>query len=120
MSDCFLRNLLYLGFIDIWKNVHKNVHLNKMLIMITVSVTEFRGNMKKYLEIAENEKLVIHRNKGKSFIITPLERVNEDTILTEEQKLAIDNAIEDIEAGKTYSHEMVMEETKKKFPQLFK
>lgn len=40
--------------------------------MQTVSVTEFRGNIKKYLELAENEKLVIHRNNGVSFILTPL------------------------------------------------
>ena len=88
--------------------------------MKTISVTEFRGNMKKYLEVAEREKLVIHRNKGKSFIITPLESVDENNILNEEQKLAIDKAIEDLNEGRVYSHEMVMKETKQKFPQLFK
>lgn len=91
-----------------------------MKFMRTVSVTEFRGNMKKYLEIAENEKLVIHRNKGKSFVVTPLEFSDEDTILTAQQKLAIDKALEDVKNNKMQTHEMVMEETRKKFPQLFK
>ena len=40
--------------------------------MKTVSVTEFRGNIKKYLDIAEAEKLVIHRSKGRSFVVVPL------------------------------------------------
>ena len=88
--------------------------------MKIVSVTEFRGNIKKYLEIAETEKLVIHRNKGRSFIITPLENENDETILSDEQKQAIDEALSDIVNEKVHSHQQVMEETKKRFPNLFK
>ena len=88
--------------------------------MKTVSVTEFRGNIKKYLEIAETEKLVIHRNKGRSFIVTPLENEDEGTILSDEQKKAIDEALNDVANQKIYSHQNVMEETKKRFPDVFK
>lgn len=35
--------------------------------MQTVNSTEFRSNLKKYLELAEKEKLVIHRNNGVFF-----------------------------------------------------
>jgi len=88
--------------------------------MKTVSVTEFRGNIKKYLEIAETEKLVIHRNKGRSFIVTPLENEDEGTILSDEQKKAIDEALNDVANQKVHSHQNVMEETKKRFPDVFK
>jgi|TARA_B110000967_G_C18576423_1_gene407490 PHD/YefM family antitoxin component YafN of YafNO toxin-antitoxin module len=88
--------------------------------MKTVSVTEFRGNIKKYLEIAETEKLVIHRNKGRSFIVTPLENEDEGTILSHEQKKAIDEALNDVANQKVHSHQHVMDETKKRFPDVFK
>ena len=87
--------------------------------MKTVSVTEFRGNIKKYLEIAETEKLVIHRNKGRSFIITPLDNEEDDAILSDEQRQSIDEALSDIANERVHSHKLVMEETKKRFPHLF-
>jgi PHD/YefM family antitoxin component YafN of YafNO toxin-antitoxin module len=43
--------------------------------MKTISVSEFRGNIKKYLDIAEAEKVIIHRGKGKSFAVIPIEEV---------------------------------------------
>ena len=45
--------------------------------MKTISVSEFRGNIKKYLEIAQDEKLIIHRGKGKSFAVIPIEEIEE-------------------------------------------
>lgn len=87
--------------------------------MKTVSVTEFRGNIKKYLDIAESERLVIHRSKGRSFVIVPLEEEDDDSLLNTEQKAAIDEALEDIAKGRVQSHQDVMDETKKRFPHLF-
>ena len=58
----------------------------KIFIMKTVSVTEFRSNIKRYLDIAQEEKLVIHRSKGSSFVIVPLEDDKDDLILNDAQK----------------------------------
>ncbi|MFH6992740.1 type II toxin-antitoxin system Phd/YefM family antitoxin [Flavobacterium sp. FlaQc-48] len=87
--------------------------------MKTVSVTEFRGNIKKYLDIAENEKLVIHRSKGSSFVVVPLHEEEDESLLSNAQKAAIDEALEDVAHGRVHSHEDVMDETKKRFPYLF-
>ena len=45
--------------------------------MKTVSVTEFRNNMKRYLDIAQKEKLVIHRASGNSYAIVPLKEIED-------------------------------------------
>ena len=44
--------------------------------MKTISVSEFRGNIKKYLDIAHEEKVFIHRGKGKTYAIIPISEVN--------------------------------------------
>ena len=87
--------------------------------MKTVSVTEFRGNIKKYLDIAESEKLVIHRGKGKSFVVIPLDYEDDNSLLSNAQKAAIDEALDDVANGRVQSHQDVMDETKKRFPHLF-
>lgn len=45
--------------------------------MTTVSVSEFRNNIKKYCDLASNEKVIIHRSKGKSFAIIPIEDIDD-------------------------------------------
>jgi PHD/YefM family antitoxin component YafN of YafNO toxin-antitoxin module len=44
--------------------------------MKTASVTEFRSNIKKYLDIAQTEELVIHQSKSQSFVLVPLDAVS--------------------------------------------
>lgn len=88
--------------------------------MKTVSVTEFRNNIKRYLDIAQQEKLVIHRNNGGSFVVTPLEEENDETLLSESQKRAIDEALEDVKNGNIHSNKSIKEQTKERFPHLFK
>lgn len=39
--------------------------------MKTVGVTELRNNIKKYLDLAQNEVVIIHRGKECSFAIVP-------------------------------------------------
>ncbi|WP_341963871.1 type II toxin-antitoxin system Phd/YefM family antitoxin, partial [Flavobacterium psychrophilum] len=46
--------------------------------MITISVSEFRGNIKKYLDIAQEEKILIHRGKGKTYAIVPIAEINDE------------------------------------------
>jgi prevent-host-death family protein len=88
--------------------------------MEAVSVTEFRNNIKKYLDIAKEEELVIYRSKNESFVITPLKKIDKDiSLLSTAQKKAIDEALDDVANGRVHSHESVTEETKKRFPHLF-
>lgn len=51
--------------------------------------------------------------------IKAIMRKNKDVSLTIGQKTAIDQAFVSIEKNGTKSHEIVMEQTKKKFPNLF-
>lgn len=43
-----------------------------------------------------------------------------ESTLSERQKKAIDLALDQVERGETKSHELVMEETKKRYPKYFK
>jgi PHD/YefM family antitoxin component YafN of YafNO toxin-antitoxin module len=88
--------------------------------MQIVSVTEFRGNIKKYLELAEKEKLVIHRNKGVSFVLTPLKDEDEDTLLNDAQKKAIDKGLESVAQGNVMSDAEARKKINEKFPDFFK
>lgn len=45
--------------------------------MITITISEFRKNIKKYVEIADKEKVIINRGGGKSFVIVPIERIED-------------------------------------------
>lgn len=88
--------------------------------MEAVSVTEFRNNIKKYLDIAKEEELVIYRSKNESFVVTPLNKIDKVvSLLSNAQKKAIDEALDDVSNGRVYSNDNVREETKKRFPHLF-
>jgi PHD/YefM family antitoxin component YafN of YafNO toxin-antitoxin module len=84
--------------------------------MKTVSVTEFRSNIKRYLDIAQEERVVIHRNKGNSFVLVPLDQEKEEDILTVAQKNAIDEALESVGNGKVFSHKEAMDKINAKRP----
>jgi PHD/YefM family antitoxin component YafN of YafNO toxin-antitoxin module len=51
--------------------------LKKEIEMKTISVSEFRGNIKKYLDIAQDEKVIIHRGKDKSYAIVPIDEIED-------------------------------------------
>lgn len=87
--------------------------------MKTISVTEFRKNLKKYLDLANTEKLVVHR-KSEAYIVLPLEELPKDKdLLSKDQKLAIDEAILDVEENRNFTHEEAMEAIGKKAPKYF-
>ena len=48
--------------------VHYNVHLI-YCFMVIISSAELRNNMKKYLDIAKNEKVVIQRGRNETFVL---------------------------------------------------
>ncbi len=88
--------------------------------MQTVSVTEFRGNIKKYLELAENEKLVIHRNNGVSFLLTPLKDEAEEGLLNDAQKKAIDKGLKSIAQARVMTTTEAKQKINEKYPNFFK
>jgi len=45
--------------------------------MRTKTVSEFRNNIKKYADIAGQEKVIVNRGQGKSFLIIPLEKIED-------------------------------------------
>jgi hypothetical protein len=89
--------------------------------METVSVTEFRSNIKRYLDIARDEELVIYRSKNESFVITPLKKIDKKvSFLSAAQKKAIDEALLDVANGRVSSHEQAMKTLKARHPKYFK
>lgn len=70
--------------------------------MKTVGVTEFRSNIKKYLDIASQEKVIIHWGNGVSYAIVPVEEVEESPYNPEFVKKIVQGR-EDSKNGKSVS-----------------
>ncbi len=69
--------------------------------MIVISPSELRGNLKKYLDLAEKERIVIQRGKKETFELRKTERISEDPFFDNPKNLeAIEQGIADIKAGK--------------------
>ena len=45
--------------------------------MKTITVSEFRKNIKKYVDIALKEKVIVNRVEGKAFAIIPIELLHD-------------------------------------------
>lgn len=101
-------------------NVLKNVHLFKIEAMKTVSATEFRSKIKRYLDIAQEERVVIHRSRGTSFVLVPIDQEKEEDVLTVVQKNAIDEALDSVAYGKVFSHKEAMDKINAKRPNFLK
>jgi len=46
--------------------------------MITITVSEFKKNIKKYADLAKTEKVIVSLGEGKAFTIVPLEEVENE------------------------------------------
>lgn len=71
--------------------------------MRIISAREFRDNQKAFLDLAEKEKVIIHRGKkGKSVLLTPLDESTESDIYFSDPDIlsSIKRGIEDIKAGR--------------------
>ncbi len=78
--------------------------------------------MKILLDIQDNKAAFI-MELLKNFAFVKATKLTDDgktPFLSKEQKAAIDEGINDFEEGRISSHEQVMEETKKRFPNLHK
>ena len=40
--------------------------------MKTITVSDFRKDIKKYSELAESEKIIVNRGSGKAFLVVPI------------------------------------------------
>ncbi len=69
--------------------------------MIVISPSELRGNLKKYLDMAEKERIVIQRGKKETFELRKTERISEDSFFDNPKNIeAIEEGIADVKAGK--------------------
>ena len=69
--------------------------------MIVISPSELRGNLKKYLDMAENERIIIQRGKSEMFELKKTERISEDPYFDNPKNIeAIEEGLADIKAGK--------------------
>jgi PHD/YefM family antitoxin component YafN of YafNO toxin-antitoxin module len=46
--------------------------------MRTITVSEFRKNIKKYAEIAGKEKVIVNRGNGEAFAIVPIDAIEDE------------------------------------------
>lgn len=76
--------------------------------MIVISPTELSGNLEKYLDLAEKERVVIQRGENETFELRKTGRVSNDPFFDNPQNIAsIEQGIADIKAGryKTFNPE---------------
>ena len=59
--------------------VHYNVH-KFTCFMVIISSAELRNNMKKYLDIAKNEKVVIQRGRNETFVLVAQNNAAEEDL----------------------------------------
>lgn len=66
-----------------------------------ISPSELRGNLKKYLDMPEKERIVIQRGKKETFELRKTERISEDSFFDNPKNIeAIEECIADIKSGK--------------------
>jgi len=46
--------------------------------MKTITVSEFRKNIRKYADLAASERIIVNRSAGKAFAIVPIEDVEDE------------------------------------------
>ncbi len=68
--------------------------------MKTITVSEFRKNIKKYADLARTEKVIVNRGEGKAFAIVPLEEV-EDPGYNPDFVKKIEKSLQQAKEGKT-------------------
>ena len=59
---------------------------------------------------------MIHRSKGNSFVLVPLDQEKEEDVLTVAQKNAIDEALESVANGNVFSQKEALDRINAKRP----
>lgn len=71
--------------------------------MKIITSREFRENQKNYFELAEKERVIVHRgNKRRPFLLVPITESIENEIYFSDTKVieSIEKGIEDVQNGK--------------------
>lgn len=82
--------------------------------MLTASISDFRKNIKKYLDsVTENfETLIINRSKGTAVVVISLEEYNSLTatqheLSSKKNEARLDAAIEKLKKGKSFQKDLI-------------
>ncbi len=82
--------------------------------MLTTTISDFRKNIKRYLDaVTENiETLVISRGKGKGIVIISLEEYNSLTatqheLSSKKNEARLDSAIEKLKKGSSFQKDLI-------------
>ena len=68
----------------------------QVIAMVIISSAELRNNMKKYLDIAKNEKVVIQRGKNETFVLVA-QNVNSNEDLS--RAITVDEVLARVREG---------------------
>ena len=69
--------------------------------MIVIIPSELRGNLKKYLDFTEKERIIIQRGKSEMFELKKQEHISEDEYFDNPKNIeAIEEGLADIKAGR--------------------
>lgn len=66
--------------------------------MVVISSAEFRNNMKKYLDAANNERVIIQRGKNESFVLVAQNNAPDADL---SRAITVDDVIDRVRAGLT-------------------
>ena len=75
--------------------VHYNVH-KFTCFMVIISSAELRNNMKKYLDIAKNEKVVIQRGRNETFVLVAQNNAAEEDL---NRAITVDDVLARVREG---------------------
>ena len=75
--------------------VHYNVH-KFTCFMVVISSAELRNNMKKYLDIAKNEKVVIQRGRNETFVLVAQKNADEEDL---NRAITVDDVLARVREG---------------------
>ena len=64
--------------------------------MVIISSAELRNNMKKYLDIAKNEKVVIQRGKNETFVLVAQNNTNDEDL---SRAITVDDVLARVREG---------------------
>lgn len=70
--------------------------------MVVISTAEFRNNLKKYLDLARTERVIIQRGRDESFVLVAQNNAPEDDL---SRAITVDDVIERVREGLTQMFE---------------
>ena len=66
--------------------------------MVVISSAEFRNNMKKYLDTAKSDRVIIQRGKNESFVLVAQNNAPDDDL---SRAITVDDVLDKVREGLT-------------------